>query len=73
MEFNPLTLCKRVCPILEKLEENEATKQYVESMREVVLVRLIKQVRGWLGWCRRVGEWEKRGKYEEGRRGEGER
>ena len=44
MEFNPLLLCKKVCPILDGLNENETLKQYVEPLKDVVVVRLIKEV-----------------------------
>ena len=44
VEFNPLQLCKKVTPILEGLEEDEILKQYIEPAREVLLVRLIKEV-----------------------------
>ena len=66
VEFKPLTL-SNMCPILEKLEENMAMKQYVKPMKEVVLVRLIKQVREW--WMR--GRRREEGGMEEGRRREG--
>ena len=44
VEFNPLLLCKKILPILDKLEEDDTLKQYVEPMKEVSLVRLIKEV-----------------------------
>ncbi len=44
VDFSPLVLCAQVSPLLEQLEANEETKQYVESLKEVTLVRLIKQV-----------------------------
>ena len=44
MEFNPLQLCKKVSPILDGLAEDEVLQQYVEPAREVLLVRLIKEV-----------------------------
>ena len=43
-EFNPLLLCQRVMPILEGLGDQEALSQYVEPLKEITLVRLIKQV-----------------------------
>ena len=45
MEFNPLQLCKKASPILEGLEEDETLRQYVEPAKDVLLVRLIKEVR----------------------------
>ena len=44
LEFNPLLLCKRVSPILEGLESDDVLKEYVESLRETTLIRLIKEV-----------------------------
>ena len=44
VEFNPLLLCKRVVPILESLDGNDSLSQYVAALKEVTLVRLIKQV-----------------------------
>lgn len=43
-EFNPLLLCKRVAPILSGLESDEVLKEYVSPLREITLVRLIKEV-----------------------------
>lgn len=45
VDFDPLHLCCKVTPILESLETQEHLKQYVEFIREITLVRLIKQVR----------------------------
>ena len=56
LEFNPLLLCKRVSPILEGLESDDVLKEYVESIRETTLIRLIKEVwvitlySEWLHW-----------------------
>ena len=44
VEFNPLQLCRKVSPVLDGLVEDETLSQYVESTREVLLVRLIKEV-----------------------------
>lgn len=44
LEYDPLSLCVHVTPILAALEENEVLKQYVESLKEVTVVRLIKEV-----------------------------
>ena len=44
VDFNPLVLCAEVEPLLEELNANEETRQYVEPLKEVTLVRLIKQV-----------------------------
>ena len=44
VEFNPLKLCARVAPLLEELEKDGGMKDYVESLKEVALVRLVKQV-----------------------------
>ena len=43
-DFNPLLLCTRVVPILERLMEDKLFSQYVEPLKAIVLVRLIKQV-----------------------------
>ena len=45
-EFDPLNLYKRVLPILEGLQENQLLGQYVDPLKEITLVRLIKQVSG---------------------------
>ncbi len=44
VEFNPLHLCRKVMPILESLEQQEHCMQYVDMLKQVLLVRLIKQV-----------------------------
>ena len=46
MEFDPLHLSSKVVPILDGLDELETLKQYVEPLKEIVLVRLVKQVKG---------------------------
>lgn len=46
VDFDPLHLCSNVMPILKELEEQEHLSQYVELLRDVTLVRLIKQVKG---------------------------
>lgn len=46
VDFDPLHLCSKVTPILESLDSQESLKQYVEPLREITLVRLIKQVKG---------------------------
>ena len=44
VEFIPLQLSSRLKVLLDKLEESKDLKQYVDSLKEVMLVRLIKQV-----------------------------
>lgn len=44
-DFNPLSLCRKVKPLLESLSAIEDTAVYVGSLREVTLVRFVKQVR----------------------------
>ena len=44
MEYDPLSLCTHVTPILTSLEENDVLKQYMEPLKEVTVVRLIKEV-----------------------------
>ena len=43
-EYDPLSLCSRVTPILTSLEEDESLKQYVQPLKDVMVVRLIKEV-----------------------------
>ena len=49
VEFNPLLLCKRVLPILERLQGQEPMDVYVEPLKKILLVRLIKQVCWFVG------------------------
>ena len=44
VEYNPLQLCSRVQPLLETIGSIEGCQQYAESLKEVTLVRLVKQV-----------------------------
>ena len=44
VEFIPLQLSSRLKVLLDELEESKELNQYVESLKEVMLVRLIKQV-----------------------------
>lgn len=44
VDFDPLLLSERVLPILERINEGVELGQYVDSLKEVTLVRLIKQV-----------------------------
>lgn len=44
VEYDPLSLCEHVIPILTTLEGNEPLKQYVKPLKEVTVVRLIKEV-----------------------------
>ena len=46
VEFDPLHLCSKVTPILESLDSQDSLRQYVEPLKEITLVRLIKQVKG---------------------------
>lgn len=46
VDFDPLHLCSKVMPILESLKEQEGLGQYVEPLQGIMLVRLIKQVKG---------------------------
>ena len=45
MDFNPLTLCRKVKPLLEFLSTNDDTTVYIEPLKQVTLVRFVKQVR----------------------------
>jgi hypothetical protein len=45
VDFDPLSLCSKVMPILEGLESQDALKQYMEPLKDITLVRLIKQVK----------------------------
>lgn len=49
VDFDPLHLCSNVVPILEELETQEHLSQYVQLIKDITLVRLIKQVRTCLG------------------------
>lgn len=44
VDFDPLHLCSKVTPIFESLDSQNTLKQYVEPLKEITLVRLIKQV-----------------------------
>ena len=44
VDYDPLSLCAHVTPILTTLEEKELLKQYMEPLKEVTVVRLIKEV-----------------------------
>lgn len=46
VDFDPLHLCEHVMPILEGLKEQEQCTQYVKPLESIILVRLIKQVKG---------------------------
>lgn len=55
VDFDPLHLCAHVMPILESLEEQENLGQYVPLLKDITLVRLIKQVCvavGQSGWVK---------------------
>ena len=76
VEYNPLQLCKKVMPILEGLTGHEPLEQYVEPLKEITLVRLIKQVgeRGDQMGGRRRGRREEEGRgrgQKEGEKGRG--
>ena len=44
VDFDPLHLCSHVMPILEGVGQQEHLSQYVPLLKEITLVRLIKQV-----------------------------
>ncbi len=44
VDFDPLHLCAHVMPILESVEQQENISQYMPLLKEIMLVRLIKQV-----------------------------
>ena len=44
VDFDPLHLCSHVTPILDSIEQQENLGQYVPLLKEITLVRLIKQV-----------------------------
>jgi translation initiation factor 3 subunit A len=44
-EFNPLTLCKKVQPLIESLSSNASLSIYIEPLKEITLVRFVKQVK----------------------------
>jgi len=44
VQSNPLTLCKQLQPLLEKLKLNEKTSKYVSAIQHVALTRLLEQL-----------------------------
>ncbi|KAJ9060515.1 eukaryotic translation initiation factor 3 subunit A [Entomophthora muscae] len=43
-EFHPLSICKKVAPILSALETRPSEAKYVAPLREVILTRLLQQL-----------------------------
>lgn len=44
VDFHPLSICKRISPILEKIGSDEEMAKYVEPLKQVVLTRLFQQL-----------------------------
>jgi translation initiation factor 3 subunit A len=43
-EFHPLSICKKLAPVLAELEKNPTSAHYVAPLRQVVLTRLLQQL-----------------------------
>ncbi|KAI9291658.1 hypothetical protein K502DRAFT_320929 [Neoconidiobolus thromboides FSU 785] len=43
-EFHPLSICKKVAPILKSLESRPEEAKYIPALREVILTRLLQQL-----------------------------
>ncbi|EPX72343.1 translation initiation factor eIF3a [Schizosaccharomyces octosporus yFS286] len=44
VDFHPLSICKKLQPILKKLAENTDTAQYIRPLQQVILTRLFQQL-----------------------------
>ena len=44
VDFHPLSICKKISPILSKLGEDEKLKSYVQPLQQVILTRLFQQL-----------------------------
>ncbi|EEB07540.2 translation initiation factor eIF3a [Schizosaccharomyces japonicus yFS275] len=44
LEFHPLSICKKLQPIVNKLAENPETAQYIPPLQQVILTRLFQQL-----------------------------
>jgi translation initiation factor 3 subunit A len=44
VEFHPLSICKRISPILAEIGADEEMKQYVQPLQQVILTRLFQQL-----------------------------
>ncbi|KIW08913.1 uncharacterized protein PV09_00832 [Verruconis gallopava] len=44
VDFHPLSICKRISPILKQIGEDEEMKQYVQPLQQVILTRLFQQL-----------------------------
>jgi translation initiation factor 3 subunit A len=45
VQFHPLMICQNVAPILSMLSENEKYAKYVNPLHQIILTRLLQQVR----------------------------
>jgi translation initiation factor 3 subunit A len=44
VDFHPLSICKRISPILAQIGADEEMKQYVQPLQQVILTRLFQQL-----------------------------
>ncbi|KAI9829247.1 MAG: eukaryotic translation initiation factor 3 subunit A [Sarea resinae] len=44
VDFHPLSICKKISPILTQIGEDEEMKKYVEPLQQVILTRLFQQL-----------------------------
>ncbi|KAF2673698.1 putative eukaryotic translation initiation factor 3 subunit EifCa [Microthyrium microscopicum] len=44
VEFHPLSICKRISPILSKIGTDEEMAQYIHPLQQVILTRLFQQL-----------------------------
>ena len=44
LQFHPLSICKKIGPILSRLAENKDLEKYIKPLHDVVLTRLLQQV-----------------------------
>ncbi|KZZ91972.1 Proteasome component (PCI) domain protein [Ascosphaera apis ARSEF 7405] len=44
VDFHPLSICKKISPILAKISEDPETQKYVQPLQQVILTRLFQQL-----------------------------
>jgi translation initiation factor 3 subunit A len=44
VDFHPLSICKKISPILSQIGDDEEMKQYVQPLQQVILTRLFQQL-----------------------------
>jgi translation initiation factor 3 subunit A len=45
VQFDPLTICKKIAPIMQQLQANAEFSKYVGPIHQIILTRLLQQVR----------------------------